>query len=115
MRIGWMFAVGGACLLAPALASAQQPQGKPPPAPTAADTVRTGREAGHRATTPSDSAAEAARAASATSASRGSMGNPKMIGSPAWWSTHATADGKPKTAEGKPKKAETEKKPPKYE
>jgi hypothetical protein len=26
--------------------------------------------------------------------------DPKLLGSPAWWSTHATADGKPLSAEG---------------
>jgi hypothetical protein len=26
--------------------------------------------------------------------------DPKLIGSPAWWSTHATADGKPLSEEG---------------
>lgn len=26
--------------------------------------------------------------------------DPNLIGSPAWWSTHATADGKPLSAEG---------------
>jgi hypothetical protein len=26
--------------------------------------------------------------------------DPKLIGSPAWWSTHSTADGKPLSAEG---------------
>ncbi len=26
--------------------------------------------------------------------------DPKLLGSPAWWATHATADGKPLSAEG---------------
>lgn len=26
--------------------------------------------------------------------------DPNLVGSPAWWSTHATADGKPLSAEG---------------
>jgi hypothetical protein len=35
--------------------------------------------------------------------------DPQLIGSPAWWQTHATADGKPLSAEGQ---RATEKKTP---
>lgn len=102
MKMGWMVAVGSACLLAPALASAQNPQGNAqPPSPTAADSGRTEKQAGRRAKVRPDSTGEAAGPTNAASASRAAMGNPKMIGSPAWWSTHATADGKPKKAESK--------------
>ena len=37
--------------------------------------------------------------------------DPNLIGSPAWWKTHATADGKPLGAKSQPSKADTSKKP----
>jgi hypothetical protein len=101
MRMSWIVAVGGACLLTPVMASAQQRQGAPPPsasdtARTASDSGRTGRESGRRAAARADTSSTATASASTSGAS---MGDPKMIGSPAWWSRHATADGKPKSEE----------------
>ena len=39
-------------------------------------------------------------------------GDPKMIGTPAWWSTHSTADGKPLSAaaNAKPQRSDSSRK-----
>lgn len=37
--------------------------------------------------------------------------DPNLIGSPAWWKTHSTADGKPLDAKNQSSKADTSKKP----
>jgi hypothetical protein len=51
-------------------------------------------------TTRSTAAGEVASSGAAvTSPMIAEQNDPKLIGSPAWWRTHATADGKPLSAE----------------
>ncbi|HEX6537138.1 MAG TPA: hypothetical protein VF041_21330 [Gemmatimonadaceae bacterium] len=102
MRTSWMVAVVGACLIAPGVASAQYTKPKPQPSPQAAtDTGRTAKDTGRSARdTVSAAGGEVAPSANVPQAALSAQNDPKLIGSPAWWSTHATADGKPK--QGRP-------------
>lgn len=99
MQITWIVAMASACLMAPAVASAQSSQA--PAHPSRAAVADTGQatkpSGGAKDTTTSTSAGEVSSStANVPQAALAAQKNPHLIGSPAWWSTHATADGKPK-------------------
>ena len=86
-----LLAIIGAIGAFPAVALAQQattpPAGQKPTstAPTTAGTV-----------TSTTSTGSVIGTTTVTEAMLKAQKDPNLIGSPAWWSTHATADGKPK-------------------
>jgi hypothetical protein len=86
--------VAGAVALCPALAVSQAPahHANRPSIIAQADTTP-----GERTTTTSRGEAEDANV---TPAMIKAQQDPSLIGSPAWWRTHSTADGKPLSAMG---------------
>lgn len=107
MRMNWMVGAASACLMVPALASAQYRQAPRQPARAAvADTGATAKkdtgatarkDTGRAARDTTTSAGEVAPAANVPPQALSEQKDAKLIGSPAWWETHATADGKPKS------------------
>jgi hypothetical protein len=75
-----LFIIAGIAL-APAVALGQDQGAKPKP------TVQP---------TPTTSAGDVSMAANVPQSAIQAQNDPKLIGSPAWWKTHVTADGKPK-------------------
>ena len=91
-------AMAAACLLVPALALAQNPQRPQPASSTAAQPNRaaTTDTSGRNARTVTSSTGEVTGGNAAVPAQAlAEQQDPKLIGSPAWWKNHSTADGKP--------------------
>lgn len=100
MKMSWMIGAIGACLMVPALASAQNTYPQKPASQAVADTGATAKADTGRAakdtTVTSTGEVSGGGAANVPAAAVAKQKDAKLIGSPAWWSTHATADGKPK-------------------
>lgn len=94
-----MVAAMAACLLVPALALAQNPQRPQPTSSTSAQPARAdtnNQSSRQNASTVSSSTGEVSGGNENVPAKAiAEQQDPKLIGSPAWWKTHATADGKP--------------------
>ncbi len=70
--------------------SAPKPDSSPPPTAARADSTP-------RVSAPSASSGDVSKgAAPVTGTMLKAQEDPALVGSPAWWRTHATADGKPK-------------------
>jgi hypothetical protein len=93
MQLKWIVTAAFAAALIPAAASAQSTTPK--------DTT-TSQNTAKRDTVASTSAGEISSTGSEVSAAvEKARKDPKLIGSPAWWALHATADGKPLSAQPK--------------
>jgi hypothetical protein len=93
MQLKWIATAACAVALIPAAASAQSKAPK--------DTT-TSNAAPKHDTVSSTSTGEVSSTGSEVSAAvEKARKDPKLIGSPAWWALHATADGKPLSAQAK--------------
>jgi hypothetical protein len=99
--MSWMVGAIGTCLMIPALAPAQNTYPQKPASRAVADTGATAKGDSGRAakdsTVTSTGEVSGASEANVPAAAVAAQQDAKLIGSPAWWSTRATADGKPKS------------------
>jgi hypothetical protein len=107
MELKWMAV--GALALVPCAALAQ--------AKTAKDTSATHRDSSSQQTTTSTSTGDVSGAgggSTVTQAMIAAQNDANIIGTPAWWKSHATADGKPMSAKVTPtqKSTPSQKSPP---
>jgi hypothetical protein len=87
MQINWIATAALAVALIPAAAMAQSKAPK--------DTAMTNRSTSHQTVTTTSAGDVAGPGSDVTDAMLKEQGDPNLIGSPAWWKNHATADGKP--------------------
>ena len=96
MKFRWIATAAFGVALAPGVVLAQgKTTTDTTKAKAATDTTAT-TSTGDVSTTPSN----------VTDAMIKAQDDPNIIGSPAWWKTHATADGKPLGAQAQPRKPE---------
>jgi hypothetical protein len=98
MQLKWMVTGAFAVALVPGVVFAQSK--------TSTDTSKT--------TTTTSTGEVSSISANVTPAMLKAQDDPNLIGSPAWWKTHSTADGKPLSAKsqtGTPAKSDSSKKP----
>ena len=96
MELKWIATAALAVALIPCAASAQS-KAKP-------DTNKASQTARHDTITSTSTGEVASASSEVTPAMQKAREDPNLIGSPAWWSTHATADGKPLNSKAKPSK-----------
>ena len=98
MKLKWIATAAFAVALTPAVVLAQSK--------TSSDSAKTSTAKQTTTTTTTTSTGDVSSSSSnVTDAMIKAQDNPNLIGSPAWWKTHATADGKPlssKSQTGKP-------------
>jgi hypothetical protein len=92
MELKWIATAAMAAALVPAAALAQSTTGT--------DTTKSTKQT----TTTTSTGDVSSPGGAVTSAMLKAQEDASHIGTPAWWKTHATADGKPLNAESKPKK-----------
>lgn len=93
MTFRWIATAALAVALIPCAAKAQSK--------STADTSKT-RQSSTSGTDTSTSSGDVGPTSSVSPAVEKARQDPNMIGSPAWWANHATADGKPLSAARKP-------------
>jgi hypothetical protein len=98
MQLKWIAAAALAVTLVPGVVLAQ---GKTSKDSTSKDTTASGRKATSQTTT-TTSTGDVSASTNVTPDMLKAQSDPNIIGSPAWWRTHATADGKPAGAARKP-------------
>ena len=94
MELKWIATAALAVALIPCAASAQS-TAKP-------DTSKASQTVRHDTVTTTSAGDVSAASGEVTPAMEKARLDPNLIGSPAWWKTHATADGKPLNSQAKP-------------
>jgi hypothetical protein len=94
MELKWIATAALAVALIPCAASAQSK--------TNADTNKASQAVKHDTVTTTSTGEVSAPGSEVTAAMLKAQQDPNLIGSPAWWKTHATADGKPLNSKAKP-------------
>ncbi|HEV7703645.1 MAG TPA: hypothetical protein VGO46_05095 [Gemmatimonadaceae bacterium] len=93
MQLKWIATAAFAVALIPAAASAQSKTPK--------DTSASNNSAKHDTVTSASSGEISSTGSDVSAAVEKARKDPNLIGSPAWWALHATADGKPLSAQAK--------------
>ena len=93
MQLKWMATAALAVALIPAAASAQSKAPK--------DTSMSHNAARHDTISTTSTGEVSSLSSEVTPAMEKARKDPNLIGSPAWWALHSTADGKPLSAQAK--------------